>query len=211
MVQRQTTNLYVLLDMTGSMMSRKQMALDALNEYLDAVKQSEEDGSDMLVSLGVFNSGIGLEKIFSGQPIGTIHPISQEQYKPSSGTPLYDAVGQAIEDLDGKQGPKLLVIQTDGEENDSRRFKKQDIIRMIGDRTQDGWQFLYLGCDLDAMQQAAGIGIGRDQTLSYDNGSTRQAYDKLSQQTIAYRASGGQIRANLGGEDLRRNSRRTRK
>ena len=179
------TQVYLLLDMTGSMQSKKQETIDACNEYIQGL-QADPHTSDFVFSLGVFNSNIGLERVVTQQPIQKVQILSQEQYQPAAGTPLFDAIAGAAKDLDTWQGPVLLIIQTDGEENCSHNAKRDDIIKLVADKTKAGWQFVYLGCDLDAMKAGAALGIAAGSTMSYAGGQTVGTMRRVSSGTSAY-------------------------
>jgi hypothetical protein len=92
--------------------------------------------------------------------------------------------------MDGMDGAKLVIIQTDGEENCSTQFKKANILEMVKTRTLDGWQFVYLGCEIDAMQEAAAIGISAGSTMSYAGGQSVGTFSTLAQRTSHYAARG---------------------
>ena len=185
------TQVYLLLDMTGSMLSKKQETIDACNEYIQGL-QADPHTSDFVFSLGVFNSNIGLERVVTQQPIQKVQVLSQEQYQPAASTPLFDAIAGAAKDLDTWQGPVLLIIQTDGEENCSHNAKHADIVQLVADKTKAGWQFVYLGCDLDAMKAGAALGISAGSTMSYAGGQSVSTMRGVVTNTAMY-ASGGSM------------------
>jgi len=110
------THVYLLLDATGSMLSQKQTAIDAVNEYFAGLREGPEAES-ILVSVGIFNSNIGMERVVDALPANSVRDITHEQYKPAGSTPLYDAIAQAVAQLETRppEEAKVLVIQTDGE------------------------------------------------------------------------------------------------
>ena|SRR3990167_5524711 len=171
--------------MTGSMFSKKQETIDACNEYIQGL-QADPYTADFLFSLGVFNSNIGLERVVTQQPIQKVQVLSQEQYQPAASTPLFDAIAGAAKDLDTWQGPVLLIIQTDGEENCSRNAKRDDIVQLVADKTKAGWQFVYLGCDLDAMKAGALLGMAAGNTMSYAGGQSVNTMSRVMSGTRAY-------------------------
>ncbi len=184
-----TTHAHLILDMTGSMMSRKQATIDAVNEYIESLK-ADPATADFRFSLSIFNSNIGVERTIDAQEMARVRPIAHEQYRPDGATPLYDAIGSVIDAMSQKDGPKLVIIQTDGEENSSRHYKKSDIVRMVQEKTKEGWQFVYLGCELDAMQAGAELGIDAGNTLMYLASASRPAFKRLGRMTARYARSG---------------------
>lgn len=179
------TQVYLLLDMTGSMQPKKQETIDACNEYIQAL-QSDPHTSDFVFSLGVFNSNIGLERVVTQQPIQKVQVLSHEQYQPAASTPLFDAIAGAAKDLEQWQGPVLFIIQTDGEENCSRNAKREDIVKLVADNTKAGWQFVYLGCDLDAMKAGAALGVAAGSTMSYAGGQSVSTMARVASETTRY-------------------------
>lgn len=95
-------------------------------------------------------------------------------------TALLDAVGQAIKKIDNvqkhlteehKAGKVLFVIATDGLENSSEEYSYNDIRRLIETKKECGWEFLFLGANIDAGKEAEKIGIARDRSVTYENDS----------------------------------------
>ena len=149
-----STHIFLLLDMTGSMSSKKEATIDACNEYIGG-QQSNGLGDDTVFTLGVFNTNVGMERIVDGVPMDQAPRIDHEHYRPDGATPLYDAIGQAMDLLEPYEGQVLFIIQTDGEENSSQHLTRKDVLRRVAEKTAAGWQFLYLGCDIDAMGRGA--------------------------------------------------------
>jgi len=187
------TVLHVLLDMTGSMFRIKDVTLDALNEYLGGLKEGKE-AEGFEVSVSVFNSAERVKPIREAEPVEEFAEVTTREYQPNAATPLYDAIGESIHAVarDAKKDPVLFVIQTDGLENDSREYKRKDILKLVETMTSQGWQFVFMGCELDAMAEGANIGIAAGNTISYDYspGSTRRVFEAATASTTAYAASG---------------------
>ena len=113
-----TTQVFLMLDMTSSMQANKQATIDACNEFVEGLK-SDPHTRDFLFSLAVFNSNIGLERIVDGVQLDRAPKLDHEHYQPTGATPLYDAMWQSMNLLEGHQGQVLFIVQTDGEENSS--------------------------------------------------------------------------------------------
>ena len=101
-----------------------------------------------------------------------------------------DAMWQSMNLLEGHQGQVLFIVQTDGEENSSRIATRQQIVDRVAEKTAAGWQFVYLGCDIDAMQQGGILGIAAGNTMSYDRKRTGQAFATLTDSAARYAAGG---------------------
>ena len=191
-VKKMTTQIFLLLDMTSSMSRNKEGAMDACNEFIEGLGDNQRLGiqSDAVFTLGVFNSNIGLERVAKEVPVEKAPKIDHEHYQPAGATPLYDAVGQSMDLLESHVGPVMLVIQTDGEENSSQSFTRQDIVKRVAEKTALGWQFVYLGCDIDAMEHGADIGIPAGNTMSYTRLNAKTAFADLASSTAQYLQQG---------------------
>ena len=88
------TNIHLILDMTGSMRARKQMTIDAVNEYIQSLKDNDV-AEQFKFSLSIFNSNIGVERVVDATPVEQVRSITHEQYKPQAATPLFDAIGSS--------------------------------------------------------------------------------------------------------------------
>ena len=189
-----TTQVFLMLDMTGSMQANKQASIDACNEFVEGMK-ADPHTRDFLFSLAVFNSNIGLECIVDGVPLDRAPKLDHEHYQPTGATPLYDAMWQSMNLLEGHQGQVLFIVQTDGEENSSRIATRQQIVDRVAEKTASGWQFVYLGCDIDAMQQGGELGIAAGNTLSYDREHTGKAFATLTDSAANYAVGGSKTGA----------------
>ena len=148
-----STHVFFLLDMTGSMSRNKEATIDACNEFIGA-QQSNPGADDSVFTLGVFNSNIGLERIVREVSLDRAPRIDHEHYRPDGATPLYDAIGETMTLLESHTGPVLFIIQTDGEENSSRRVTREEVLAQVAEKTAAGWQFVYLGCDIEPAELA---------------------------------------------------------
>ena len=189
-----TTQVFLMLDMTGSMQANKQATIDACNEFVEGLK-ADPHTRDFIFSLGVFNSNIGLERVVDVVPLDRAPKLDHEHYQPTGATPLYDAMWQSMNLLEGHQGQVLFIVQTDGEENSSRIATRQQIVDRVAEKTTAGWQFVYLGCDIDAMQQGGELGIAAGNTMSYDRQHTGKAFATLTDSAALYAVSGSKTGA----------------
>ena len=195
------TVVHLLLDMTGSMAGRKAETIAAFNEYIKSL-QASDDIKGFSFTFSQFNSAMGVKKVVEQVPMSDVPLLDNSNYRPDAITPLYDAIGRTIHDAD-KQAKKndavLIVIQTDGLENASQEYTKEAVKQLIKDRAH--WQFVYLGCDLDAMGQGAALGIPEGNTMSYDNRNTGRAFKRMAGATLAYAATGSMATRSFVGQD----------
>lgn len=194
----------LLVDESGSMASQAARTTEAVNAALDTLARNAEVES--FVTLLTFDSFHGrplvraLCDMAPAQAAARLGPLT---YRPAGGTPLYDAVAEAIRrgDLAKAADPALVItvmIQTDGGENESREFAGaaglSRLRELIAQREAQGWQFLFLGAELGAAAYAtaAGLGIGRGQTVSYTWAASGVAMNSIAEMALTRTLSGGE-------------------
>ena len=174
------TELVFILDMSGSMQGLTADTIGGFNSMIE--KQRMEDG-EALVSTVVFNDQSKV--IHDRAPLSGVEQLTSRDYVPQGSTALLDAVGQAIhhigtihkyaraEDVPAKT---LFVITTDGMENSSRFYDVKKVKSMI-ERQQSkfGWEFIFLGANIDAAETAGSMGISRDNAVDYCSDSKGSA------------------------------------
>ena len=179
------TQVFFLLDMTGSMGENKSATIDAFNEYVGGLR-SDDATSSLKFSLAIFNSAIGIGLNIDKESLSEVPKLTYKNYVPNGTTPLYDAIGFSIDSLDGADGSVLFIVLTDGYENSSSRFNKDDIKRKISKKTEQDWNFVFLGCDIDAMEEGRDIGIEPESAKSYSRAESSQAMREMADSTIRY-------------------------
>jgi hypothetical protein len=175
----------LILDETGSMQHCKGAAIAGFNEYLKTLRQMR---TDVRFTLTLFNSG-KTEVRYRNEPAAQVADLTEQTYQPADTTPLYDAIGRTLTAA-GQEAPaeskKLCVILTDGLENASREYTRNDIARMIKQYEQRGWIFVYLGADHDAWAAGRYLGLSRDNTAQFCKQETGPAFDRLAQATATF-------------------------
>lgn len=175
-----------LLDETGSMSAVLGQTISGFNEYL---RQLENQITEQVrFYLTQFNS-IRTKIVYDGIPLERVGRLSTSNYMPDGMTPLYDAIGKTIKDLDSKVGfgdRVLVCIQTDGYENYSKEYKLNDIKSMISSKKDEGWEFVFLGADINAERVADTINIDAMHVVSYSGSNTKDMYGGLTRNTVDY-------------------------
>lgn len=178
---------YVILDKSGSMSIVKQATINGINGYIRQLKaDAEQLGANVLVSLMTFDHEI--HSLMRSTPIKEVPEFSEATYKPSGGTALADAVGEAIshfrEELKGREGDDdidvTISVFTDGQDLDSKKYSMRDITGMTQElKDQFGWTFTITGqgTQQEVQQQADSLGIAN--VASYSNGNVGVAFDTL--------------------------------
>jgi Mg-chelatase subunit ChlD len=184
--------LYVsfVLDETGSMSSVHEQTVSGFNEYIQTLKDAD-NADDVRFTLLRFNSE-SMHEQYKGVKLSKIEGLSD--YRPRAVTPLYDAIGRTIKSLEktlnGKKRNALVVIQTDGQENDSKEYDREQIFKMIKEKTDKGWTFVFLGADQDAYEAGSRIGVLVSNTLSYAGVDTRKTLNRAAVATAYYADTG---------------------
>jgi uncharacterized protein YegL len=193
---KDSTYISVLLDRSGSMGSVKDETISGFNHFLNEQKKAGDNAS---LSLVQFDTQ-GIDTVHENVPIKDIPELNGDTYQPRGGTPLLDALGGAIESTgkvlsaipEEKRHDKVVfVVITDGQENSSRKFTKAKIREMIEHQTNTyQWNFVYLGANQDAFDEAAQIGIGPQTVSNYATVNTRTAFAATSSNLAAMRRTG---------------------
>lgn len=181
------THITVILDRSGSMESIRDDTVGGFNAFLKA--QQELPGTATL-TLVQFDSTDPYEVIHHFRPLAEVAPISRETFVPRGSTPLLDAIGRGINDLEAqlaklaeRPAKAFFVIITDGQENASREFNRARIEEMI--RTKQAtsqWQFVFLSADLAAVTEAKSLGVPSPSAMAFDRSAAgaSRAFDALS-------------------------------
>lgn len=172
----------IILDESGSMQLIYQAALSGLNETLQTIRNAETDHENQkhFVSLISFNSG-NYNEIYNNTPAQDALDITEEQYKPMCNTPLYDAMGRAINDLRSKVGQQdkvLVTIITDGMENASREYQRPAIKALVDALKAEGWVFTYIGANQDVEAVSKSMSISNCLAFDANEDSTRKMFAK---------------------------------
>ncbi len=183
--KKKESHVAFLLDQTGSMESCKGDTIGGFNNFLK--EQKEKKGDSLKFSLTLFNSA-KVEKRYVGVDVKKVKKLDDKNYIPSNLTPLWDAVGNTIQEFP-KDKDVFFIILTDGYENYSKEFKADAVKRLITDKEKNfGWKFLYLGADLRSFHDAQSVGIGLH--FKVDKSNMGQTYACVSQSVSGYRDTG---------------------
>ncbi len=190
------THLSVILDRTGSMDSIRDDTIGGFNAFLEAQKALPGTATLTLVQ---FDSQDPYEVIHDFRPLWEVPALRRSTFVPRAATPLLDALGRGINDLDQRLGQLcedakparvVLVVITDGEENASREFSRAQIQQMINHKQEhSGWQILFLSADLGAIQEALDRGVCESRVLAFDKNAegVREAWASSSRNISDYR------------------------
>ena len=195
-MKQNLTELVFILDRSGSMQGLEGDTIGGFNAMIE--KQKKEPG-EAFVSTVLFDDQT--EVLHDRVKVGEVWPITEKEYYVRGCTALLDAVGGAIHHIGNihkyarpEDVPEhtLFVITTDGMENASRRYSARRVKEMIQRQKEKyGWEFLFLGANIDAVETAKHFGIGADRAVNYhsDHKGTQLNYEVLSEAVSAVRCS----------------------
>lgn len=190
------TELVFILDRSGSMEGLEGDTIGGFNAMI--AKQKKED-SKTYVSTILFDNVS--EVLYDRINLTDIPKMTNKDYTVRGCTALIDAIGGAIHHISNihKYARKedvpahtMFVIITDGQENASQRYSSDEVKKMIeGQKEKYGWEFLFIGANIDAVQTAAQFGISRNRAVNYnaDSKGTKVLYETLSEPILAMRSS----------------------
>lgn len=173
------TKIYnlIILDESGSMQSIKKAAVDGMNETVQSIRsaQSKHEDQEHFVTLITFNSD-RIKGIYNCVPVTEVKELTEDEYIPDCCTPLYDAMGCALNELRSRIGPEdkvLVTIITDGEENSSTEYNSQSIKALVEELKNKGWVFAYIGANQNAAIVGSSINITNVMNFTATDHGTR--------------------------------------
>ena len=195
-MKKNLTEIVFILDRSGSMSGLEADTIGGFNSMIE--KQKKENG-EALISTVLFDNVS--EVIHDRVPVQKVEPMTDKGYSVRGCTALLDAIGGAIHHIGNihkyartEDVPEhtLFVITTDGMENASRRYDSETVKKMIEKQKERyGWEFLFLGANIDAVETARHFGIGADRAVNYhsDSRGTKLNYEVVSEAICAVRCS----------------------
>ena len=193
-MRKHLTELVFILDRSGSMSGLEADTIGGFNSLIE--KQKKQEG-EALVSTVLFDHEILV--LHDRVQLQTIRPMTDRDYTVRGCTALLDAVGGAIHHIgnvhkyarpEDVPEPPLFVTTPEGMENASRRYSAAQVRQMIErQKERYGWEFLFLGANMDAVETAGHFGIAPDRAATYrqDSEGTKLNYEVLSDAISAVR------------------------
>lgn len=186
-MKENSTELVFILDRSGSMQSLTADTIGGFNSLIE--KQRGEEG-ECIVSTVLFDSKSTV--LHDRVPLSEVKSMTRADYVPRGNTALIDAVGGAVKHIGNvhkyareEDVPRhtMFVIMTDGMENASRFYSAEKVKAMIERQKEKyGWEFIFIGANIDAVETAGGLGISEDRAVDYlsDSAGTAVAYAAAS-------------------------------
>ncbi len=184
-MKKNLTEIVFILDRSGSMSGLEKDTVGGFNSLIE--KQKREEG-EALVSCVLFDHES--EVLYDRVPLEQVPVMTEKQYYVRGCTALLDALGGAVQHIrtvhkyireEDRPEKTLFVITTDGMENASRSFTAEAVKALIAAQKERGWEFLFLGANIDAVATAGSFGIDRDHAVKYccDAGGTALNFEAV--------------------------------
>lgn len=195
-MRKNLTELVFILDRSGSMSGLESDTIGGFNSLLE--KQKKEDGEAIITTV-IFDDRY--EILHDRINLHGVAHITDKEYFVRGSTALLDAVGKTINKLvrvqrhtvdDEKAGNVMFVIITDGMENASREYNYDKVNNMIShQKNRYGWEFVFLGANIDAVATAERFGISKERETNYnaDSKGTTLNYEVISETVSTIRAN----------------------
>lgn len=169
--ENNSTELVFILDRSGSMAGLEEDTIGGFNSMIE--KQKKQEGA-CYVSTVLFDHEV--ETLHDRVPLHKIEPMTGEDYCVRGCTALIDAIGMTVKHIEEVHryireedvpANTMFVITTDGLENASKEYSAEQVRRMIEEKKKRGWEFLFIGANIDAVSTAKHFGIGADRAVNY--------------------------------------------
>ena len=195
-MRKNLTEIIFILDRSGSMSGLERDTIGGFNSMIEQQKKAE---GEALISTVLFDNVS--EVLHDRVNVKDIRPMSDRDYTVRGCTALLDTIGGAIHHIGNvhkyarpEDVPEhtMFVITTDGMENTSRRYNSEKVKQMIKrQKAKYGWEFLFLGANIDAVETASQFGIGADRAVNYqcDSEGTALNYEVVSEAISSVRCS----------------------
>ena len=189
------TELVFLLDRSGSMGG---LEADTIGGYNSLIQKQKREEGKVVVSTVLFDDR--QEVLYDRVPLQDMERMTEKEYYVRGCTALLDAIGGAIHHIgnvhkyareEDRPEKTLFIITTDGMENSSRHYSYEKVKQMVQRQKEKyGWEFLFLGANMDAIEVAGRFGIQADRAVNYecDRQGTQLNYEVLSKTVSRVRA-----------------------
>jgi hypothetical protein len=188
------TEIICVIDRSGSMSSIKDDAIGGFNSFL---KEQQELPGEAKLTLVLFDDQYDI--IYEGVPIEDVKPLTEKTYIPRGMTALLDAVGKTVNTVSSRIAsskditPQVVVaILTDGAENCSKEYTREQITDSITKYKEKRWEFVFLAANQDAIQSGGSIGIDANRSCNFiaTGAGIAKGFSGMSASIASYRSTG---------------------
>ena len=189
------THVMIILDRSGSMEACRDETISGFNEQVQKITgKAKSDGvaDSTFVTLALFNSEV--EYVRFADPVSTLGKLTSEYYVPDGTTAMIDAIGMTLsrfdrEVKDTEDTNYLVIVISDGEENDSQEFTYEHAAEMIQKRRKTGrWTFTYMGANQDLSDLSRRMSIPKSNMAAYTSSrrGTQVSFNRLSESVVGF-------------------------
>jgi uncharacterized protein YegL len=189
------TDIIFILDKSGSMHGLEDDTIGGFNAFIDKQKALSDEAR---VTTILFDTRVTV--LYDRSDLKAIKPLTRNEYFTGSSTALLDAVGNAVQDFKHRQESGdgnfdaekvIFIITTDGYENSSHEYSYSSVKALIEEQKSKGWEFIFLGANIDALGTADMMGVSRSRSKNYHNDSQGVSvnFDTVSDAVESYRSS----------------------
>ncbi len=173
--------IHFLLDRSGSMDNCLADTIGGFNAFV------REQAPKSTMSLYLFNNSF--EIVYENKKIKDVEKLNISTFRPRGGTALLDAIARTIDQVEQNNTQRwadldevgnVIVILTDGDENSSTKYTKKEINDMISSKQAQGWKFVFLAANQDAIKSANDIGISRGAAIDFDTANMCEVMRSVS-------------------------------
>jgi hypothetical protein len=186
-IKTESTELVFILDRSGSMGGLESDTVGGFNAMIE--KQKKKEGTCFVTTVLFDSKSVMLH---DRVPLERVPEMTERDYAVGGCTALLDALGGVVEHVENIHryaraedvpAHTVFVITTDGMENASRRFDSDTVKRMISRKQEEGWEFLFVAANIDAVETAARYGIRKERAVNYhaDKEGTAVLYDTIGE------------------------------
>lgn len=196
-MKKDLTELVLILDKSGSMSGLEKDTIGGYNSMLEKQKAAE---GECVITTVLFDNNY--ELLHDRIDIHAVKPITEKEYFVGGSTALLDAIGKTVHKIgtvqkntaeDFRAEKVMFIIITDGEENASKQYSAEKVKAMIKRQKEKyGWEFIFLGANIDAVETAGRFGIDADRAVDYvpDSEGTKLNFCIMSETVAEFRKSG---------------------
>ena len=183
--KKTVTELVFILDKSGSMCG---LEADTVGGFNSNLARHRTENEAVLVTTALFSSNMTV--IHDRVPISEVKNMSAEDFTVGGSTALYDAIGKQIDHISAVHryirredipDSTVFIIMTDGYENASRTYSRDTIRKMISEKRENGWEFIFLGANIDTESVARDMGMDERLALSFEatSAGVAECYDSM--------------------------------
>ena len=168
-MKKNLTELVFILDKSGSMQGKQEDVIGGFNSIIN-----EQESDNAYVTTVLFSDNE--ETLYDRLKLKDVKPIGAREYHVGGCTALIDAIGNTIKHIstiqkyaDKKPDKTIFMIMTDGLENASTKYSSDEVKKTIEKKKEEGWEFVFLGANIDAVETARAYGIEESRAVNFHN------------------------------------------